>query len=221
MRDPRGRLAALSLAFSLVLAAPSFAAGASGADETCVSCHTTRGPAALTSPAHARAKVGCLDCHTDGHTAVAGGAAPYLLSPPRTLCAKCHASEARSFAQPYAHRQGAAAMSCTACHSVHDAGRTGRLSLLGKGAVCAGCHTEKAEPHVYPHPPRAAAGCLSCHVAHGSPNPRLLTRRDAAAACLECHANVPHELATARYRSCVRCHTAIHGSNRDPKLRDE
>ena len=80
---------------------------------------------------------------------------------------------------------------------------------------------EKAEPHVYPHPPRAAAGCLSCHVAHGSTNPRLLTRRNAAAACLECHSNVPHDLSTPRFRSCVTCHTAIHGSNRDPLLRDE
>ena len=190
-------------------------------DGACITCHSATGHVRTTNTAHARAKVGCLDCHASGHAAPKPFASPLLLAPPRELCAKCHASEARSFAQPYAHRQGADAMTCTACHSVHGDGRTGRLSLLGKGAVCAGCHTEKAEPHVYPHPPRAAAGCLSCHVAHGSTNPRLLTRRNAAAACLECHSNIPHDLANPRFRSCVTCHTAIHGSNRDPLLRDE
>ena len=189
-------------------------------DAACVTCHSATGHVG-SGAAHTRARVGCLDCHASGHAAAKPFAAPLLLAPPRELCAKCHPSEARSFAQPYAHRQGADAMACTACHSVHGDGRTGRLSLLGKGAVCAGCHMEKTEPHVYPHPPRAAAGCLSCHVAHGSTNPRLLTRRNAAAACLECHANVPHDLSNPRYRSCVTCHTAIHGSNRDPLLRDE
>lgn len=196
------------------------------APSACLACHARSGSLALTSPAHARNRVTCVDCHFAGHPVAVPAmppAAPLLLAPARELCARCHQTEARSFALPYAHREGARPFACTACHSIHGAGRGGRLALLGKGAACADCHTEKAGPYVFPHPPRQVDGCVSCHQPHGSPNPRLLTRRTAAAACLECHANIPptHDLSKPRYQNCVTCHEAIHGSNHDPRLIDD
>jgi DmsE family decaheme c-type cytochrome len=196
------------------------------AASACLACHASRGSLLLTSPAHARNRVGCLDCHFSGHPAAASAApsaAPLLLAPARELCARCHETQARSFALPYAHREGVKPFACTACHSVHGSGRGGRLSLVGKGAACADCHAEKAGPYVFPHPPREVEGCLACHQPHGSPNPRLLTRRSAGAACLECHANIPpsHDLSRPRYQNCVTCHVAIHGSNHDRRLMDE
>jgi len=58
---------------------------------------------------------------------------------------------------------------------------------------------------------------------HGSPNPRMLTRRDVSLLCLECHVDVPafHDISRPRYKNCQNCHTAVHGSNRDPLLFEE
>ncbi len=95
--------------------------------------------------------------------------------------------------------------------------------------MCLDCHTDKAGPFVYPHAPREVGprtlgnGCLSCHVQHGTPNPRLLTRRDIRSICLECHTNLPafHDQTRARFRNCITCHIAIHGSNHDVRFFDD
>lgn len=61
---------------------------------------------------------------------------------------------------------------------------------------------------------------MSCHEPHGSPNPRLLNRFRVADLCLECHTGVPafHDFSKSKYQNCLRCHVAVHGSNRNPAL---
>jgi predicted CXXCH cytochrome family protein len=170
----------------------------------CLACHPGReGKTDISTAAHVRNGVACLDCHGTG--------------------AECHLSESGSFQMPYAHRDGTRPFECTNCHSVHGDNRQGRLALTGSGGVCLDCHTEKTGPFVYPHPPQQLNSCVSCHVPHGSPNPKLLTRHRVAALCLECHANVPsfHDVSRPRYQNCQNCHAAIHGSNRDPRLFEE
>jgi len=186
----------------------------------CVACH---GAAAaglqMTTPAHSRNGVGCLECHSGGHTA---GEGPHLLVvPARELCAGCHELEASRLQLPSAHREsGQRPFSCLACHEVHGAGTGARLELAGSGGVCLSCHREKSVPFIFPHPPVEVEGCLGCHEPHGSMNPRLLTRRSVADLCLECHAGISasHDLTQVRYRACQTCHTAVHGSNHDPRL---
>jgi DmsE family decaheme c-type cytochrome len=192
-------------------------------DSACTACHERDGHVPrLGARGHARNRVRCVDCHRPGHEPGKRAGDPLLRATTAELCGGCHQTEARAFAMPYAHRDGSRPFECGACHSVHGLGRGGRQALLGNAAVCADCHAEKAGPYVFPHAPREVTGCLSCHQPHGSPNPRLLTRRSVRDQCLECHADLPasHDVASPRYRQCLSCHTAVHGSNRDPNLFD-
>ncbi|MEW6758078.1 MAG: cytochrome c3 family protein [Acidobacteriota bacterium] len=189
----------------------------------CLTCHGDRlGSLALATPGHERTDVACSDCHQAGHMNPAP-AEPLLAAQPRELCASCHQAEAAAFRLPYAHREGPGAMDCTACHDVHGLSARGRYVQGRDGGVCLDCHSEKSGPFVFPHPPQRLDACLSCHTPHGSANPRLLLRRQAADLCLECHTRVPsfHNLTRPRYRNCLNCHTAVHGSNRNPVLFDE
>lgn len=187
----------------------------------CLSCHASSGTTPLTTAAHSRAGVGCLDCHASGHAAPGGK--PLLKSRSHDLCGACHESQRSAAKLPYAHRDGSRPFDCTSCHGVHGRKRTGRLTLLGDGGACLECHSEKGGPWVFPHAPREVNGCVSCHMPHGSTNPRLLTRRSTAQLCLECHSGLPpsHDPATARYRNCITCHRAVHGSNHDTRLFEE
>lgn len=189
--------------------------------EACLSCHAASGTLPLTSPAHARNRVTCLDCHASGHGSTEAG--PLLLAPAYQLCPRCHASQASSFSLPYAHREGKRPFECSTCHSIHGKGRKTRLSLADRDGVCVDCHFETKGPFVYPHPPLPVSGCRSCHVPHGSTNPRMLIRPQIQPLCLECHAGIApfHNLSKPLYRNCVNCHVAVHGSNRDRNLLDE
>jgi DmsE family decaheme c-type cytochrome len=189
------------------------------APAACLSCHGQKQSfMAMAVPGHVRNGIACLDCHVSGHSAPA--AEPMLKAEPSKLCAGCHAAEAGSFRLPYAHREGSKPFECTSCHDIHGENRTGRLNQSGPGAVCMDCHSDKAEPHIYAHPPRDVEGCLSCHQPHGTANPRMLIRSRVTELCIECHTNVPsfHDLSKGRYRNCLNCHVAVHGSNHDPRL---
>ncbi len=184
-------------------------------DAACLSCHTDQGAAVASStPAHVRLKVGCTDCHDAGHDS------PEALFADRDRCVECHQGIAASFNLPYAHRNGTRAFDCASCHSIHGRNTVARSILSSNGGPCVECHTEKRLPLVFPHPPADRRGCVSCHVPHGSTNPRQLQRHSVMMLCLECHTDVPsyHDLSRPKYRNCQTCHTAIHGSNHDPRL---
>lgn len=189
--------------------------------EVCVSCHPeSSGQLHLVNPAHSRQGVACLDCHDSGHREE--GPEPLLVAAPFELCGGCHRPQAVAANQPFAHREGGEPFACTTCHSGHGETRSARLALADKGGACLDCHTETAGPFVFPHAPREVDGCLACHQPHGSSNPRMLTRRSVLNLCLECHSDVPsfHDLSRPRFRACLSCHPAVHGSNRDSNLFD-
>lgn len=192
------------------------------APEACASCHpASSGKLSLATPGHQRLGVACLDCHASGHED--RGTDHLLAAAPVDLCGGCHRTQANASRRPFAHRDGSGPFSCLNCHSTHATGRVGRLLLSANAGACLDCHTEKAGPFVYPHPPRDVEGCVACHEPHGSTNPRLLKRPTVLNLCLECHTGVPafHDLSQARFRSCQSCHSAVHGSNRNPHLFDE
>jgi DmsE family decaheme c-type cytochrome len=89
--------------------------------------------------------------------------------------------------------------------------------------TCTSCHAEKRGPFLHDH----AAGresCASCHDPHGSTNDRMLVAKDPML-CQRCHVSSRHpatiydgtQIAAASNRvvgrSCVNCHSQIHGSN--------
>jgi len=103
--------------------------------------------------------------------------------------------------------------------------------------TCAQCHRDQTRPFVFEHA-ALREGCTVCHTPHGSINAKLLTQRDSNL-CLRCHAqnpgtalptspatvsvyigNVEHSV-YLRMGACWSsgCHTAVHGSNVDVRLR--
>jgi len=76
---------------------------------------------------------------------------------------------------------------------------------------------------MYEHNAQTQDGCLACHEQHGSAGRNMIKVRDVRELCLSCHSaetlvGVPHgrgNLSTTSAGDCTRCHTALHGSNRD------
>jgi predicted CXXCH cytochrome family protein len=99
--------------------------------------------------------------------------------------------------------------------------------------TCAQCHREQTRSVVFEHP-ALREGCTVCHNPHGSVNAKLLVQRDLNL-CLRCHAQVQGTsvargqvyIGNVDHTSLVRmgacwssgCHTAVHGSNVDVRLR--
>ena len=109
-------------------------------------------------------------------------------------------------------------VTCTSCHDPH--GGEGKKMLLehSTNEVCYTCHADKRGPLLWEHPP-VQENCLTCHNSHGSNNVQLLTRRPHQL-CQTCHINLlPRHQTAAGFdiftfnRSCMNCHTNIHGSN--------
>lgn len=216
-------LLSLALFFTFLLAPPAFGETVDAA--TCGACHGD-GKAHVDDPkkeniSRAPGPGACLSCHASGHSAPA--AAPLLSARSHDLCGSCHESQKSAAKLPYAHRDGSRPFDCTNCHGIHGKARLGRLTLLGNGGACLDCHSEKGGPWVFPHAPREVNSCVACHQPHGSTNPRLLTRRSIQPLCLECHTNLPssHDQTKSRYKNCVNCHRAVHGSNHEPRLFEE
>jgi len=95
--------------------------------------------------------------------------------------------------------------------------------------TCYTCHAEKRGPFVHPHEP-VAEDCSTCHNAHGTTVAAMLKARPPLL-CQQCHTPhaatgvglVPGQLTGAtrgqnsvtiwQGRSCMNCHTQVHGSN--------
>ena len=96
---------------------------------------------------------------------------------------------------------------------------------------CAPCHREQTRPVVFEHE-AMREGCTTCHNPHGSINRKMLTQNDPNL-CLRCHAQTQNPvlndilIGTAPHAAFLRraacwasgCHSSIHGSNVDPRLR--
>ncbi len=203
--------------------------GMAGSNKTCLSCHDLNNDrVSRHAGTHANSPaVSCLTCHSIH----ASKAAPLLAKKQLDLCAMCHATQVASFRdKPYAHRLGRGGMECSSCHEPH--GRPGREMLrktIAGELPCVGCHVQQRGPFVFQHGSAAIGDCLTCHEPHGSSNPKRLIRATTTQLCIECHSAISdntlgsqppafHNLSLSRYQSCTTCHTAVHGSNRDPQL---
>lgn len=204
------------------------AEGALGAD-ICMTCHVSN--IKLPGPGkghHARSDVYCSDCHSLHEEAFPEP--PLLAKATTDQCLDCHQDIAAALKKPYTHNLGHGGMDCASCHNPHGAsGSRGFVDRRGITETCTQCHTDKRGPFVFPHMDRMTGDCLDCHQVHGSSNPYQLTRADVAQLCLECHSTQPgnllgsqptssHNLYSPRFRDCLSCHTAVHGSSRSHLL---
>jgi predicted CXXCH cytochrome family protein len=109
-------------------------------------------------------------------------------------------------------------VTCTSCHDPHGGEARKMLAANSTNELCYTCHAEKRGPLLWEHPP-VQENCLTCHTSHGSNNEKLLTRRPHQL-CQQCHINLlPRHETAAGFdiftfnRSCMNCHSNIHGSN--------
>lgn len=212
--------------------------GVAGSNETCLLCHeTSTDRISRRGGMHANsATVNCLTCHSIHH---GDPKSPHLVARPQLqLCGSCHTQSAGFINKPYTHRLGRGGMECSSCHEPHGRPSTSVRSMAmlnplrsthAGEAPCLNCHADKRGPYVFPHGANAVGDCVSCHEVHGSSNPKQLKRANVWQLCIECHSPIAdntlgsqppsfHNLSNPRYRNCTTCHTAVHGSNRDPQL---
>lgn len=192
------------------------------ANETCLSCHNKASHAKWQGGMHEARSVSCVTCHSVH--APKSERAQLKQATARDMCESCHKQEAmkvkRSGHMPV--REGK--MDCVTCHSPHGSNNV-RMLKVGNSLneACQYCHAEKRGPFVWDH----AAGrenCASCHDPHGSNNDRMLVAKEPML-CQRCHVSSRHpatiydgtQIAAASNRaigrSCVNCHSQIHGSN--------
>jgi predicted CXXCH cytochrome family protein len=217
-------------------------------NKICAECHTNIARF-FPASAHGRIELrtserlgltGCESCHGPGslHVAGVGGRGKTILNPGKNpeLCYQCHRAVEAEFHLPQHHPVLEKKLSCAPCHDPHGADilkPAGGLAMARLNETCAQCHREQTRPFTFEHP-ALREGCTTCHAPHGSINAKLLTQRDSNL-CLRCHAqiqgpvvprgslfigNVDHTT-LIRMGACWSsgCHTAVHGSNVDPRLR--
>jgi len=213
-------------------------------NQACSVCHTNYVRAFPASP-HSLLHVeeagfpgqsGCESCHGPGSLHVQAGrpGSQFILNPGTDAapCFECHVETRLEFTLPYHHQVMEGRLRCVDCHDPHGMEiykPAGSLMMARLNATCAQCHREQTRPFAFEHE-ALREGCTTCHSPHGSPNAKLLTDPDANL-CLRCHAQVqtsagiyigkiPHT-AFLSQGSCwaANCHSSIHGSNVDPRMR--
>jgi len=181
-------------------------------------------------------QTGCESCHGPGSRHIeSGGRAQFIINPRRDpdACFRCHLAERAEFSLPQHHPVLEGRMSCVQCHDPHGGDvfkPAGGLAMARLDQSCAQCHRDQTRPFVFAHD-ATREGCVVCHQPHGSINQKLLVAADPNL-CLRCHAqnqtqsrklyigNTDHTV-FLQMGSCwtSNCHTAVHGSNVDPRLR--
>lgn len=194
-------------------------------NEACLTCHARDAHALWEGSTHDARHLSCATCHSVHN--FRSDRAQLKTSTELETCATCHRDKIakldRSGHMPV--REGK--MQCSTCHNPH--GST-NVRLLRKGdsiaELCTSCHADKRGPFLWEHAP-SRDGCTTCHDPHGSANERMLVAKPPIM-CQRCHVMTRHPStiydgaligsgATPSVRiyarSCVTCHSAIHGSN--------
>ena len=194
-------------------------------NETCLTCHNRGAHAGWEASAHAARNLTCTTCHSV-HTPQS--MQNQLVKPTETqVCATCHRVQVVKTERAVAHmpvREGK--MSCSSCHNPHGSISNVKGLKVGSSVneTCTTCHAEMRGPMLWEHTP-VRENCTTCHDPHGSSNDRMLNVR-MPMLCQRCHVATRHPasvydnaaITTNKSnrmfgRSCVNCHSNVHGSN--------
>ncbi len=180
----------------------------------CLKCHDRGTTSLWQGSEHEMEDMSCTDCHQIHSKEKIDGT---------DNCIACHVQK-RAQIQRSSHipiREGK--VKCSDCHNPHG---SASLKLLRQPSInenCYSCHAEKRGPLLWEHGP-VREDCSTCHDSHGSNQPALLKMR-VPYLCQSCHSALLHpstlydgaEL-TAKIsfllgKSCLNCHSLVHGSN--------
>ena len=190
----------------------------------CLGCHQSGMRMHWKGSRHETENIACASCHT-AHSQHD----PVLSKATQTeVCVTCHKGRRAEMLRPSSHPLREGLMSCSDCHNPH--GSNGP-KLLTKGTInetCYTCHAEKRGPFLWEHAP-VREDCGTCHKPHGSVHASLLKSR-APFLCQQCHlaaqhpstaysgtglpgATLPSGAQQLLGKSCMNCHSEVHGSN--------
>jgi DmsE family decaheme c-type cytochrome len=188
-------------------------------------CHERGTHALWEGSTHDARKLSCSTCHSV-HKFKSEHAQLKTVREMDT-CRDCHRDKVakidRSGHMPL--REGK--MECSTCHNPHGATNVKQLRKGDSVAeLCTSCHADKRGPYLWEHAP-TRDGCATCHDPHGSSNERMLVTKPPIL-CQRCHVatrhpstiydgaligSAPTPSVRIYARSCVTCHSNIHGSN--------
>jgi DmsE family decaheme c-type cytochrome len=202
--------------------------------KVCLTCHDNGARQHWAGSEHQSRDVVCSNCHK-----VHAPRDPVMNKvTQQEVCFGCHKEQRAQTHRISTHPLAAGKMGCADCHNPH--GSTGPKLLVKNNVneTCYQCHAEKRGPFLWEHSP-VIDDCTNCHTPHGSSNTPLLKTR-APWLCEECHSgdhgksiysggNLPTGNITSvngiqgvanqgppaqlSGRSCMNCHSIIHGSN--------
>ena len=194
------------------------------ASAACLTCHSGGAHAGWEGSTHEARNLSCTTCHSVHKPA---SFEKQLVKTTETqLCATCHRQQVVKTERAVAHmpvREGK--MACSSCHNPHGSVSNVKALKVGSsvGESCTSCHAEMRGPVLWEHAP-VRENCATCHDPHGSSNDRMLNVR-MPALCQRCHVATRHPATIYDNnavmnksnrmfgRSCVNCHSNIHGSN--------
>jgi DmsE family decaheme c-type cytochrome len=200
---------------------PGALAPATAQNAVCMDCHSADVSLAWQGSVHERNDTSCAGCHQ-----VHVRADPVSLKRQQAeVCFDCHQQQRADSLKPSSHPIRNDSMVCGDCHSPHAAVSDGQLTRNTTNELCLSCHAEFRGPMLFDHAP-VSEDCALCHQPHGSIHPALLTRR-APLLCQSCHSARGHPSLSftdaslpggnpsvmVLERSCMNCHTQVHGSN--------
>jgi len=188
-------------------------------NQACLGCHTKGNRVFWQGSPHDARDVACTSCHTVMTDVSPRG--QLAKATELETCGTCHlrqrAQQFRSSHMPL--REGK--MTCTSCHNPHGTVTPALLREISPNDTCYTCHAEKRGPFLWEHAP-VVESCANCHDPHGSNHEKML-RVSKPRLCQQCHIETRHptspygrDLPSLKFvlgRSCVNCHTNIHGSN--------
>lgn len=187
-------------------------------NKMCLGCHQQAQFSHWQGSLHEQADLSCTDCHQLHQVQ-----SPNLLSAPvQSLCTHCHTQQLVESQLPSRHPIKEGVTDCVDCHTPHGSLSEALLKKPTINETCYGCHAEKRGPFLFEHAP-AAENCGECHNAHGSVNKPLLKSRPPFL-CQQCHMVAGHPSVAATGsglagsanllgKSCMNCHSQVHGSN--------
>lgn len=189
---------------------------AASQNTVCQGCHNDPKQMAWHNSTHNLEEIACADCH---NVHVAKDPALDRLTV-NTTCTSCHTRVKADMNKRSSHPMKWDQMTCIDCHSPHGSMTESALIKPSLNETCAECHADKRGPFLWEHAP-VMEDCSSCHSPHGSVNDNLLKSR-APQLCQQCHADDGHASrvssepgldAFSAGKSCLNCHSKIHGSN--------
>jgi DmsE family decaheme c-type cytochrome len=193
--------------------------------ETCLTCHNRGTHAGWVGSTHESRNLTCTTCHS---VHAPESFEKQLKKGSETqVCATCHRLQVAKTERAVAHmpvREGK--MSCSSCHNPHGSIANVKALRVGNSVneSCTSCHAEMRGPVLWEHAP-VRENCTTCHDPHGSSNDRMLVVR-MPMLCQRCHIATKHPASVYDNnaitvsksnrmfgRSCVNCHSNVHGSN--------